>query len=721
MVGRDEEIGKYVVNKLSKYLLTYTLAALLLLVAAVVLAPYLIDPAAYKSEIAAFVKNKTGRDVAIEGEIKLSIVPWLGVNAEKITIGDRAGFQGKPFATIVNSEIKLKPLPLLKGKLEVSSLVLDGLTLHLSKDQDGNNNWDDLLAGQPTSPSATVSQAAKPVAPVPEHQAFAAFALGDFTLKNAHVIWENRQAGKTFNISNISLTSDQLMLGEPLKINFSADISGKPLAFPGHVQALTGLRIDQSGENLTFDKSRIEWSGKLSSAEQQVTAIMVVNSAGININKQTLTSSSLQLQSGELKLTADVTGENILDKPSLQGQVIVDPFNPGQALKDWGIKRPETSDAKTLTNAALKSQFHLTQDAAEFTGLEVTLDDSHGKGTLTINNVATPSINFDLAIEALNLDRYLPPRDKKEITTPGFALAAGGISLPLEWLKKLDAQGKLRCGKLTFNRMTLQDARLTLSANNGDVKLSQTAHPFYQGNYVSELTVDARAGQAQMMLTENMTNIDLQPYLTDVKGKAKLGGLLTTSAMLKGSGSNAKTLRSNVSGQVTFFLQDGFVQGFNLEKMINQAKNALKGGKFTSDETADQTAFKEIKGTVTINNGELNNTDLSASTASLRSKGKGSAKLATGQLAYTLTSHLLKAKATADSPEQVHNTPIVIHVGGTFNKPQFSLDVAVLLTDKNKAKLERLIDNNKDKIEKFIDKLDKKQGSGINKLLKKIF
>ena len=91
-------------------------AIVFLIIVAIVTLPFLIDPNNFKPEIAAAVKDKTGRDLTLTGELKLSIFPWLGISTGKMALGNTAGFQDKPFATLEESDIKVKLLPLLTKK-----------------------------------------------------------------------------------------------------------------------------------------------------------------------------------------------------------------------------------------------------------------------------------------------------------------------------------------------------------------------------------------------------------------------------------------------------------------------------------------------------------------------------------------------------------------------------------------------------------------------------
>ena len=53
-----------------------------LLIAAIVILPMVIDPNDYRDDITAITKEKTGLDLSLEGDLSLSVFPWLGVYAQ---------------------------------------------------------------------------------------------------------------------------------------------------------------------------------------------------------------------------------------------------------------------------------------------------------------------------------------------------------------------------------------------------------------------------------------------------------------------------------------------------------------------------------------------------------------------------------------------------------------------------------------------------------------
>ncbi|MCW8905247.1 AsmA family protein, partial [Sedimenticola sp.] len=89
-------------GKLFKVLGGLLLVLLLLVVAAVIILPMVIDPNDYKGEIVTQVKEQTGRDLKITGDLKLSVFPWLGIDIGGLELSNAKGFGEQPFA-VVNS------------------------------------------------------------------------------------------------------------------------------------------------------------------------------------------------------------------------------------------------------------------------------------------------------------------------------------------------------------------------------------------------------------------------------------------------------------------------------------------------------------------------------------------------------------------------------------------------------------------------------------------
>ncbi|MEY3289116.1 MAG: hypothetical protein RLZZ419_1358 [Pseudomonadota bacterium] len=705
-----------------KIILSIIAAMFFLVVITIFTLPFFIDPNNFKPEIASAVKEKTGRDLLLTGELKLSIFPWLGISTGQMALSNANGFQESAFATLEESTIKVKLLPLLTQKIEISRVVIKGLVLNLTKNSQGVNNWSDLSASDTIKTnSPAINNGNKP----DQRDALAALTIGGITIENARINWDDQHSEKHLLIKDVNLNSDQFSYNQPVTINLSLLVLNPATKITESIKLTTALTVNEKLDTLLLSHSDLQTTmEEESSPGKALTATLNVAATSFDMTKQTVNVSGLVLKSKDITLSAEINGSSLDDKPSFQGDVSIAPFNPSELLKQLDITIPVMQDPTALTKSAATFALLATENSVDLQNLIVTLDDMQIKGSTHVTDFAQPVITFNLAADTGDVDRYLPPvRDKssRSITSPAVALAAGASALPVETLRKLDIDGQLSLGKLKINGLVMQDIQLNLKAKNGLINTQQSAKTFYQGSYNGSLTIDMRNTPPMLTLNEKITQVQVEPLLNDFKGAAKMSGIVDASAHLQGQGNNTNELKASLNGSFNFLFKDSVVKGFNLQKIIDDAKALIKEPAVTNDNKNNQTLFSNITGTATINKGLLQNNDLVASSSKMHINGKGHVDLNTGQLDYKINTRLIKTGATATEPEQLHDTPINITIAGTFSKPTYTLDVTALLTDKNKAKIENFIDKNQEKINNIADKIDKKLGPGVGDLLKGLF
>jgi AsmA protein len=695
------------VGKPFKIILSTIAAMALLLIAAACILPFVIDPNDFKPEIAAAVKDKTGRELELSGELKLSLFPWLGISTGKIALSNAPDFPGQPFATIEESNVKVLLLPLLSKKVEISRIVLKGLVLNLAKNKQGIANWNDLTdSGRiPSAPSGAVGKQNEQPAPA---AALGAFAIGGISIENARINWDDQKAEQHLEIKDLNLNTDKFVFDKPvgiavsltaldsksnatqaIKLNTEFSVNGQLDIF---ALRNSDLQIVTLGENVP---------GK------SLTASLTVAGVALDMKQQTAKISGLQLKSGDVSLSAEITGSHIMDKPSFQGPVTVAPFSPAKVMQQLAIALPAMQDPKALSNLSINFELMASADSANLQNMLILLDDTQIKGSVGIKDFAQPAISFNFDINALDADRYLPPADKaSKPASPSVLLAAGTSALPVETLRKLNAEGAVSLGKLKVNGLAMQDIRINLSAKNGIVTTQQSVKQFYQGSYSGNLNMDMQGNKPALAVNEKIDHVQIEPLLKDYKGEARMSGIVNATAQLQSQGRKADELKASLNGQLSFLFKDGAVKGFNLQKIIDQGKALIKEPELPKDYKNDQTLFSEMSGTATIANGLIRNNDLVAKSSKLRVDGKGNLNLSSEAIDYKVDAKLLDKAATAAEPEQIKGA-MTINIAGTLSKPSYTIDIASLLTDKNKAK-----------IDKLINKLDKKVGPGLGNLLK---
>jgi AsmA protein len=103
------------------------------------------DPNDYKDKISAGVKDATGRNLVIEGELELSLFPWLAIEIGRTELGNAPGFDDTPFASFDSARLSVQVLPvLLRREIVVGTAALDGMSINLQVRADGTGNWEDF-------------------------------------------------------------------------------------------------------------------------------------------------------------------------------------------------------------------------------------------------------------------------------------------------------------------------------------------------------------------------------------------------------------------------------------------------------------------------------------------------------------------------------------------------------------------------------------------------
>src|SRR5690554_5413384 len=103
------------------------IALVVIVIAGLMALPFVVDPNDYKDEISSQVEKATGRTLTLQGDIGLSVFPWIALELGPLSLSNAPGFKSDAFAQVEAAEIRIKLMPLLKKQLEMDTIVLDGL------------------------------------------------------------------------------------------------------------------------------------------------------------------------------------------------------------------------------------------------------------------------------------------------------------------------------------------------------------------------------------------------------------------------------------------------------------------------------------------------------------------------------------------------------------------------------------------------------------------
>ena len=692
------------------------LAAGLILVLAIVL-PFIIDTNDFKNQIAAAVQENTGRTLSIDGDISLSVFPWLGLEIGPTRLSNAQGFGEQPMASMEKVEVRVKLLPLLHKQLEMDTIRLSGLRLNLGKDASGRSNWDDLLgeSGEKTKTGAGHSEEAA-------GSPLAGLAIGGVEVTDARVLWDDRSTGSRYELSDLSFTTGAIDPGKPFDLDLHFGMTATQPAIAGQTDLSGKVLIAESLQAVNLDDAELKLDLKGEGVPGGRLQLVLVTNIAVDLERQTLEMPNLTLETLGLKVSGKASGTGIGGKdPQLGGAFDVAEFVPRDVIKALGEEPPVTADATVLGKAGAALQWQASAKGATVTSLKFQLDDTHLNGRLRVNDFARPAIDFAVQADQIDLDRYLPPPDKEAPAPPASpaATAAGGAgTLPVEALRSLNLTGTVKLGKLKAYNLRSSDIEFTIKSRDGLLRVHPAVASLYQGHYSGDVSLDVRGKTPRLSLNEHVKGIQAGPLLKDLSGDDTLSGAGSVDVQLTGSGATPEQLRRTLNGNAAFSFTDGSVKGVNIASLLRTAQAKLKGQPPPADNEPDQTDFTELTGTVTVTDGVVKNNDLSAKSPLLRISGEGQASLPAETIDYLLTTKIvgsLKGQG-GKGLDELKGVAIPVRISGTFSKPTYTPDLAAALGDVARDKA-------KEKIEKKTQKLlkDKLGDESTKQLLKGLF
>ena len=718
-------------GKFLKFILWLVVLLVALVAIAVVVLPVMVDPNDYKAEIATAVEEQTGRTLTIEGDIELSVFPWLGLDIGPTQFSNAAGFDAPAMARMEAVQVRVKLLPLLKKQLEVDKVHLSGLQLFLAKDKNGQTNWADLTGatetGQPKDETATVDT------PGSEGGGLDRLTIGGVEITEASIRWDDQSTDSRYEVNELSLTTGAIVPGEAFDLDLQLQLASVQPAIN------TGLSLggellmatDFSAITVTGAKLQVDVQGD-SLPAGQVTATLTTD-VSLGLETQTLLLPNIELETLGLQITGSVTGTDLnSEEPRFNGTLAIAEFDPREVLQALGEEAPVTADGSALGKVDAQLAWDASLQHFAVTALTTHLDETTLNGDLKVKSFDAPAITFMLALDQIDLDRYLPPASSSEgdtgtgaangkVPAPGAGGAgnapAPSEELPLESLRQLDLNGKITIGQLKAFNLRSRDVEVQIEADDGVLEISPLKAQLYDGAADVDLKLDVRKDTPRISVKESLTGVQAGPLLKDLTGDDPILGTATVKADLNGVGINADEILKTLQGTAKFSFKEGAINGVNIAALVREAQAALGGQPAPKQEKPNRTDFALLRGSATVKKGLVKNDDLLMKSPLLRIDGAGEVSLPKETIDYTLTTKFVDSLEGqgGKGKKKLKGVSIPVHIAGTFSNPTYTPDVAAVASEAAKAEVDKRLKKEQKKLEK---KLGKDGADSVDSLLK---
>lgn len=436
---------------------------------ALAVAPRFIAPGQYREIIAAGLRRATGRDVAIDGPITLSLLPVPTLSAGDVRFANPAGASDPDLLRIASLELRLGVAPLLTGHLVLRSVTLTDPILDVERLAGGSMNWQAPRSPGRGGPPAPI-EGEGPGAGVLGILGEPSISVAALRIANGAVIYHG--AGGTTQVDRLNLAVSAPEPDGPIRASGSVRARGALMTVDlecGRPGARTPLRLTIG---LPGAAARAEFVGDVA-----------------------LPSTAAPSATGKLKLS----GDDFAAVVALLG------------------RRPPPMLAQKF---ALAGELSASGDDMKFDKVAITSDELRGSGTLRVTPAAPTRFSLSLALSRIDLDHLAatarPPLSGPAGTVPIPAestqtavapvAASGGLAIPTDLRGTLDVSLEA----LIWRGGLVRDAHLQAALDHGEIAVSRLAASFPGGSDLSlngTMTSPAGAPQFRGVLEANSDNL----------------------------------------------------------------------------------------------------------------------------------------------------------------------------------------------------------------------
>lgn len=728
--------------------------AVLVAIGSVIAFAVLFDPNDYRDDIAALVAERTGRELTIEGDLGISLFPWLGFEVGRMTLANTEPYGDTPMAAIARADARVKLQPLLfERRIEIGAVELSGLRLNLAVDRQGRGNWQDVLDALQREQADTPPPSAEPD-PAPE--AGQNFSLESLTverllLNDAAVSYTDAGSGAQYQLRDLDLTTGRIAAGEPFPVDLAFKLTSSAPSLAVDATLSTELRYALG--NQVYGLTDLQLRGEITPAGAEPIPLQLGFDAVADLAADTLRLASVQLSSGELAASGRINISSLTHGPSYEGLITLAPFSPRAVLSQYGIDLPEGDpDLPVMAQAELRSEFTGTGERISLRQLRAQLDRTQLQGELGLRfGGEVPQVNATLLLDQLNLDAYLGTDG--DAADAGEAGAGGSGAddpdegsdaiIPLDLLRAFEGEIALQADALTVADVDLTQVELDGTLRNGRLRLAPLRARLYGGQLDGTLVVDASGPTPDIRLTQRLDHIVVGEALQDLAEQVYLTGLGDFAITLNTRGNAPMDLRRNLSGELDLAIEEGALGSFDLLEQLRQAYGQVRSlrdaaqslGLLEGGEPAPETAqlpasdgqrgtpFTTLRATGAVRQGIFRNEDLRLEAPGLRLSGAGSIDLVQETVDYTVQVVLPKGAFT-NAPTwvtELQGRPIPVRIAGPLGAPSVRPDLQGVLRSRLDTEVDQQREDVRQQLEKEADELREKVQERLGRELRGLF
>lgn len=558
-----------------------------------------------KPQIAQAVKEATGRDLTLGGDIKLKIGLKPALAVDDVRFQNVAWGSRPELAKVKRFEVQVALLPLLSGKIGIKRLILVEPDILVETDKSGKSNLA-FEAAKKAEPAAPKEAPAKGPARLP------ALTFDQVRLEKATMTYRDGASGKKYSVALEKLTADAPSPDGPVRLTIKGLYNDKPFEVSGTLGSLLAAVDPQRAWPLKIQAkaggATVNVDGEIKGLTQARDLSLTVTVQGQSIPELAKLADVKDVPDvGPFKATIKLSGPaDRLAVPALDaeaGNEDLARLKLAGAIKDVqnqkGINLDFSLKGKDLSNLQkfwarpmpLKGPFEISGRASDpavetyrISDIKVVLPDMDVSGSAELLLAGKrPKLTASLSSQKMDLRPFMPREEKKtgkEAKTDKPSVKRDRVfpndPLSLEPLRQVDANVQIQAKKIITPEAALDDLIVVLALQDGALHIKPLKALIGGGNLEGTLALTPQGNQAVLALALKVDKFDVGRMAKEMQLTDILEGKLDADVDLKGSGGSVAALMGGLNGKVVLVMGKGRLDN----KYIDLAGTDLAQGIF---------------------------------------------------------------------------------------------------------------------------------------------
>lgn len=592
---------------------------------------------ALKDKLAQIASRDLGRTITIGGA-SLAWGPEVRLTLSDVAVANPEGMTGPGLLKAETVDVWLPLRPLLRGKAELSNVVVTKPEIVLTEDSEGTKNWTFESAGQTGSVGPVLPRAAS-------------VAGGTLT-------YSSTKTGGSANAQDITASLTREVADDSTRVQGRLTLKGESVAFDvtladilaimaGRKSRITAAidsryaKANITGEAIMAETSEI--AGDLTASTGSAVDLLRWLGADVTTEGEPLRTS----MAGKIKATTgsvlligtDVAVNGITSR--VDGRLGLD----GPRPKLEGTVTAEHLDLSRLRSTPDKGRTGLAPAAAE--GPELTVSPGWDALLTDLNE-----------LEASTGRGAAPKPATAVATTPSSAWSDKPFNL--KSLRSIDLDVVVTSNEVAYGSLEMKNARVKAVLLDGQLDAKIENLDMGKGKTIGSFTVDSRASPPRGTLALSMDNVPAEPIVTEFTGKPLLSGDGNVEITAAASGQTQSQLTTTLDGKAKFQMGQGAIRGFDLRRMISEWWRS-----WTFD-LARKTGFSKLEAQYDIRKGVMKSSpDLAMDGSEVAISSSGSVNLPARKLNQEIRIKVIPPPTAL---------PIPVHITGDWAKPSIGVD-----------------------------------------------